>query len=67
MTAQEYVDTLRKLGLPQTTVAMHRAAAALIGITSRQSFRFASGENAIPVPVTKLLACYLEHGLPSER
>lgn len=77
MTPTQYVRALKKLGLPDKPLAMHRAAADLIGITVRQSFRYAAGttgrksfsypdRTTIPEPVARLLACYLAHGWPGQ-
>jgi hypothetical protein len=49
MSPQQYVAHLRKLGL--TTAA----AAPVLGILRRQSFRYAAGDAPIPEPVAKLV------------
>ncbi len=58
MTKDQYLKSLHKLNLTPY------GAAAVLGISIRQSHRYASGEQAVSAPVAKLLACYLEHGLP---
>jgi hypothetical protein len=55
MSPEQYLRALHKLGL---TVAS-KATAETLGITVRQSLRYASGENAIPKMMAKLLACLI--------
>jgi hypothetical protein len=56
MTPAQYKKALNALGV---TVASKKVE-ELIGITVRQSMRFASGENQIPGPIEKLLKCLQE-------
>jgi len=60
MTITDYLKSLAKLDL---TPASKQTAAAL-GLSLRQCQRIAAGDCAVPEPVAKLLACYIEHGLP---
>ena len=53
MTAPEYLAAIHKLGL--TTAA----AAPVLGLKRRQSFRFASGESPVTETVAKLLKALL--------
>lgn len=59
MTKKQYLDALKKLGL---TPAGKDTAQAL-GLSLRQCQRFAAG-TPVPGPVAKLIAMYLEHGIP---
>jgi hypothetical protein len=54
MTPAQYIEALRKLGLTPY------AAALYIGISIRQSLRYASGESKIPGPVAKLIRMMLK-------
>lgn len=60
MTSRQYNAALAKLNLTPY------AAAPVLGISLRQSHRYASGEQPVKDTVAKLLACYLAHGLPDE-
>lgn len=60
MTQKQYLAALKKLDL---TIASKRTAHVL-GLSVRQCQRFAAGETAIPPTVERLLAMYLQHGLP---
>lgn len=55
MSPEQYVRALHKLGL---TVAS-KATAKTLGVTVRQSLRYASGENAIPGMMIRLLRCLI--------
>jgi hypothetical protein len=57
MTTAQYRTAIKKLGLKIFT------AGPVLGISGRQSQRYAAGD-AIPETVVKLIACYLEHGIP---
>jgi hypothetical protein len=56
MTPAQYTAALRMLGL--TTAA----AAPVLGILRRQSFRYAAGDAPIPEVVAKLVRALLELG-----
>lgn len=58
MTAPQYNAALAKLDLTPY------GAARVLGISLRQSHRYASGEQPIKETIAKLLACYLAHGMP---
>ena len=58
MNAEEYQAALIVLGLTPYS------AARWLGISLRQSHRYASGEQIVSKPVVKLLDAYLVHGLP---
>jgi hypothetical protein len=58
MTAKEYNATLKKLGLTAY------GAARYLGVSRRQSLRYASGEQPISRTIELLLRMYLAHGLP---
>ena len=60
MTATQYVKSLKKLGLTPYS------AGPFIGVARRTSMRYASGSQAIPETVAKLIECYLSHGLPTD-
>lgn len=60
MTFRQYNAALAKLGLTPY------AAARVLGISLRQSHRYASGEQPVKDTIAKLLACYLEHGMPDQ-
>jgi hypothetical protein len=60
MTTNQYLAALKKLGLTPAA----RATADALGLSVRQCQRLASGEQAIPETVAKLLRMYLDHGLP---
>lgn len=64
MTSEQYLRALKKLGL---TVASNRIPGVL-GFTIRQSIRYARGDNEIPAPIVKLLACLIAaQSRPSRR
>lgn len=54
MTPQQYVSHLRRLGLTTS------AAAPVLGILRRQSFRYAAGDAPIPEVVAKLVRALVE-------
>lgn len=56
MTPAQFKAALKKLDATPSS----KKAAAMLGLSLRQVQRFASGENAIPGPVEKLLKCLLE-------
>ena len=58
MTQKQYNAALQKLGLSSYT------AAPWLGISERQSQRYASGQQSVNRTVELLLQAYLEHGLP---
>jgi len=58
MTTREFNAALAKLGLSPY------AAAAVLGVSIRQSHRYASGEQQVAPPVALLLRMYLVYGLP---
>lgn len=58
MTSLQYQAAVKKLGHTPYSVA------AVLGISIRQSHRYASGEQTVAEPVAKLIRCYLVHGLP---
>lgn len=60
MTKEEYLAALKKLGLTHAS----RETALYLGISIRQSQRFADGENQIPRTLDLLLHMYLRRGLP---
>ena len=60
MTQKQYNDALEKLGLSTYL------AAKWLGISSRQSHRYANGVQRVNKTVELLLQAYLEHGLPPE-
>ncbi|HVG51622.1 MAG TPA: hypothetical protein VM867_08320 [Xanthobacteraceae bacterium] len=62
MSKRAYLDALSKLGLTPSG----KATALALGIGLRQCQRIAAGEQAVPRPVEKLLAMYLEHGIPDD-
>ena len=59
MTPEEFNAALARLGLTPY------AAATVIGVSLRQSHRYANGEQAVPKVVANLLAAYLSHGMPA--
>lgn len=58
MTPKQYVANLKKLGLSVY------ASGPILGISMRQSQRYASGETEIPATIAKLLEIYTQHGIP---
>jgi hypothetical protein len=58
MTKTQYRRALEELKLTPYS------AAPLLGISLRQSHRYASGEQTVKDTVALLLAAYLRHGLP---
>ena len=58
MTAKQYSEALEKLDLTPYS------AAKVLGVSLRQSHRYASGEQPVKRTVALLLAMYLRHGLP---
>ena len=52
MTSASYIEALRKLGLTPY------AAAPVIGVSIRQSLRYASGDTPIPEVVAKLVRAF---------
>jgi len=58
MTKEQYREALKTLGLSVY------ASGDWLGISMRQSQRYASGEAPIPQVVANLLDCFLRHGLP---
>lgn len=59
MTTKQYLHALEKLGLTPYS------AASVLGISLRQSHRYASGEQKVKPSVALLLGMYLQHGIPS--
>lgn len=57
MTNEDYRAALARLGLSRV------GAAPVLGISRRQAQRYAA-QDAIPEPVARLVALYLEHGIP---
>jgi hypothetical protein len=57
MNAQQYRSALKRLDLS------HQGAADHLGISRRQSIRYATGTSPIPEPVARLLRMLVEHGL----
>lgn len=55
MTAHEYAEAIQQLGLS------HSSAGPVLGITPRQSQRYAAGKQQVAVPVAKLLRLLLRH------
>jgi hypothetical protein len=60
MTGRQYKATLKALKLSTN------GAGKPLGITPRQSFRYASGENEIPLMAERLLEMFKRHGVPEE-
>lgn len=60
MTTEQYLRALKKLGLTPSG----KATAEALGVSVRQCQKYAAGEVLVPPTVAKLLAMYLEHGLP---
>lgn len=60
MTAKQYNTAIAKLKLTPY------AAAPLLGISLRQSHRYASGEQPVKETVARLLFMLLRHGVPPE-
>ena len=60
MTGRQYKKSLKDLSLSIN------GAGKVLGITSRQSFRYASGENDIPLTVERLIEMCKRHGIPEE-
>lgn len=61
MTKAAYRKALEELNLTPYS------AAAVLGISLRQSHRYASGEQPIKETVALLLQAYLTHGLPEKK
>jgi len=61
MSTREFNAALAQLGLSPY------GAAAWLGVSIRQSHRYASGEQPVALPVALLLRFYLEHGLPKSQ
>jgi hypothetical protein len=61
MTGTQYSATIAKFGLTPY------AAARVLGVSLRQSHRYASGESAIPRPVVKLLRLALRYRLTADQ
>jgi hypothetical protein len=59
MLKKEFNAALDKLGL---TIASQRTS-SLLGISTRQCLRIASGEQPVSHPVELLLNMYLKHGI----
>lgn len=59
-TAAQYMAALSKLSLTPY------GAARLLGISLRQSHRYASGEQPVKKTVALLLTMYLRHGIPAD-
>jgi peptidase E len=57
MTKTQYLKALSALNLTPYS------AAPYLGISIRQSHRYASGEQPVAEPIALLLAMYLKHGL----
>jgi hypothetical protein len=60
MTKTQYCKALAELNLTPYS------AARVLGISLRQSHRYASGEQPVKATVALLLQAYLRHGLPVE-
>jgi hypothetical protein len=60
MTKKQYLDALKKLGLPPHG----KATMAALGLRMRQLTRYASGDSKPTPTIERLLAMYLSHGLP---
>lgn len=60
MTTKQYLDALKKLRLTPSS----RETAETLGLSVRQCQRIAAGETAVSETLAKLLAAYLEHGIP---
>ena len=60
MKPQQYLAALDQLGYSPY------GAAPLLGISLRQSHRYASGEQIVAEPIRRLLFMYLRHGIPAE-
>jgi len=58
MTADEYRAILAKLDYTPN------GAGPLIGVTRRQSLRYAAGESPVTITVARLLRMYARHGVP---
>ena len=58
MTCKQYTAALKKLDLTPY------GAAPFLGVSRRQSLRYASGEQPISKTVELLIRAYLRHGLP---
>lgn len=61
MTKKQYLAALKRL---QLTPAGQRTADVL-GLSLRQCQRISAGKSPVPDPVAKLLAMYLQYGLPA--
>lgn len=60
MTAGQYNAALRRLDLTPY------AAAKVLGISLRQSHRYAADETPVPPVVAKLVRAYVKHGMPEK-
>jgi hypothetical protein len=60
MTPAQYIAALKDLGLE------HANAPQWLGISMRQSFRYAAGTQQVSAPVCLLLERYRANGLPPE-
>lgn len=60
MTTRQYLNALKKLDLPPHGLT----TAEVLGLSRRQCQRIAAGDSPVPGTVERLLAMYLEHGLP---
>lgn len=60
MTAETYKATLKMLGLSVY------ASGGVLGISLRQSQRYAAGEASVPLTIARLLVMFLRHGIPPE-
>lgn len=59
MTKEQFKAMLVKAGFDKT-----EAAAKPLGISIRQAFRYAEGEQEIPVMPARLLEMFATHGVP---
>jgi hypothetical protein len=59
MTARQFNRALETLGLDT-----HDAAAAVLGIGRRSIIRYANGQAAVPLVVSRLVALLIKHGIP---
>jgi hypothetical protein len=58
MNSQDYLTALDRLQLTPYTAALH------LGISRRQSHRYASGDSPVNPTIVLLLQMYLKFGLP---
>lgn len=67
MTPAAYMVAVKRL-FPRikTVAALHDRAAYVLGISARHSFRYASGQTAVPDTIAKLIERYLKHGVPRD-